>query len=71
MSLGVISNFVCQQSYGTLVRASTLCTSGVGGVGICGGDSGGPLSLALTTTRTLVGKLLRAAGGRFAAFISD
>ncbi|KAF9423007.1 hypothetical protein HW555_001550, partial [Spodoptera exigua] len=43
--LQVISNTQCENSYGsTIVRPSTLCTSGFGKIGICGGDSGGPLA---------------------------
>ncbi|XP_061719026.1 brachyurin-like isoform X2 [Cydia pomonella] len=40
----VITNAVCQQTYGTsTVQASTLCVATTGGRGTCGGDSGGPL----------------------------
>ncbi|GBP22260.1 Chymotrypsin-1 [Eumeta japonica] len=41
--LQVISVAECQASFGTWARDSNVCTSGRGGVGICGGDSGGPL----------------------------
>ncbi|XP_075980203.1 collagenase-like [Anticarsia gemmatalis] len=47
--LQVITNAVCQQTYGSNnVIASTLCTSGAGGVSTCGGDSGGPLATSPT-----------------------
>ncbi|XP_013145530.1 PREDICTED: collagenase-like [Papilio polytes] len=40
----VITNAVCAQTYGpNAIIASTLCTSGAGGRGVCPGDSGGPL----------------------------
>ncbi|XP_075977320.1 collagenase-like [Anticarsia gemmatalis] len=45
--LQVITNAVCRQTYGVVI-ASTLCTSGAGGVGTCGGDSGGPLAVGNT-----------------------
>ncbi|GBP43790.1 Collagenase [Eumeta japonica] len=46
VSLQVITNAVCQQTFGSDVIASTLCTSGAGGRGTCGGDSGGPLAIS-------------------------
>ena len=53
--LQVITNAVCQQTYGSSsVIASTLCTSGAGGVGTCGGDSGGPLVITSGGQRVLV-----------------
>nr|QGT40992.1 Chy1a [Tomicus yunnanensis] len=39
----VITNAVCQNSYGSSVQAQHICTSGAGGRGSCNGDSGGPL----------------------------
>ncbi|XP_066252003.1 uncharacterized protein [Euwallacea similis] len=39
----VITNAVCQSSYGSIVQAQHICTSGTGGRGSCNGDSGGPL----------------------------
>lgn len=41
----VITNAVCQSSYGSTVQAQHICTSGAGGRGSCNGDSGGPLVL--------------------------
>ncbi|XP_072946729.1 brachyurin-like [Epargyreus clarus] len=47
VNLQVITNLDCQRVYGTSsVIASTLCTSGAGGRGVCGGDSGGPLMIS-------------------------
>ncbi|XP_075977085.1 collagenase-like [Anticarsia gemmatalis] len=46
--LQVITNAECQRTYGRSVIASTLCTSGAGGIGTCGGDSGGPLAIGNT-----------------------
>ncbi|GBP41788.1 Collagenase [Eumeta japonica] len=53
--LQVITNAVCQQTFGNIIIASTLCTSGAGGVGTCGGDSGGPLALDWGGQRILIG----------------
>ncbi|CAH0625181.1 unnamed protein product [Chrysodeixis includens] len=54
--LQVITNAVCQQTYGSSsVISSTLCTSGAGGVGTCGGDSGGPLAIISGNSRLLIG----------------
>ncbi|GBP41789.1 Collagenase [Eumeta japonica] len=53
--LQVITNAVCQQTYGNTIIASTICTSGAGGVGTCGGDSGGPLALDWGGQRILIG----------------
>ncbi|CAG9765097.1 unnamed protein product [Ceutorhynchus assimilis] len=41
--LSIITNRVCQNSFGLNVRTTNICTSGVGRVGACNGDSGGPL----------------------------
>ncbi|KAJ8976742.1 hypothetical protein NQ317_004294 [Molorchus minor] len=43
VNLGIITNAVCQNTFGSIIIASTICTSGAGGVGACNGDSGGPL----------------------------
>lgn len=51
----VIRNEACATAYGFNVVASTLCTSGQGNVGPCGGDSGGPLSLSYSGHRYLIG----------------
>ncbi|GBP43791.1 Collagenase [Eumeta japonica] len=48
VSLQVITNAVCQQTFGSSIIASTLCTSGAGGRSTCGGDSGGPLAVGNT-----------------------
>nr|ACR15975.2 serine protease 19 [Mamestra configurata] len=46
VALQVINNNQCAQllQSNNFVSSGTLCTSGFGGVGICGGDSGGPLA---------------------------
>lgn len=44
VNVQVITVAQCQATFGAVfVQASTICTNGAGGVGICGGDSGGPL----------------------------
>ncbi|XP_075976748.1 collagenase-like [Anticarsia gemmatalis] len=54
--LQVITNAQCRMSFRPeFVPQSTLCTSGAGGVGICGGDSGGPLALTINGRNILIG----------------
>lgn len=43
IQLPVITNAVCQSSFGSTVQDQHICTSGAGGRGACNGDSGGPL----------------------------
>ncbi|KAJ8976739.1 hypothetical protein NQ317_004290 [Molorchus minor] len=45
INLSVVTNAVCAATYGTIIRDSTICTSGIGSVGACNGDSGGPLAV--------------------------
>ncbi|KAL1501553.1 hypothetical protein ABEB36_006854 [Hypothenemus hampei] len=46
VTVPVITNAVCQQTYGTSsVNAQHICTSGANGRGSCNGDSGGPLTV--------------------------
>lgn len=54
VSLQVITNNVCRNTYPANVLDSTLCTSGAGGVGTCGGDSGGPLTVTSANQNVLV-----------------
>jgi len=51
VQLPIITNAVCQQTFGSTIIASTICASGAGGRSTCGGDSGGPL----TVNNVLVG----------------
>ncbi|XP_045502474.1 collagenase-like [Colias croceus] len=56
VSIRVITNAECRNTFGSaIIIASTLCTSGEGGRGTCGGDSGGPLYIGSGTGRTLIG----------------
>ncbi|XP_075976762.1 brachyurin-like [Anticarsia gemmatalis] len=56
VNLQVITVAQCQATYGTdSVAQTTLCTSGAGSVGICGGDSGGPLALNHNGRLVLIG----------------
>ncbi|CAH2064753.1 unnamed protein product, partial [Iphiclides podalirius] len=48
VSLQVITNAVCRNTFGNTIRDSTLCVSGAGGRNICQGDSGGPLAVGST-----------------------
>ncbi|KAL1506585.1 hypothetical protein ABEB36_005916 [Hypothenemus hampei] len=43
VSLQIITNDVCRNSFGIIIQANHICTSGQGTVGACNGDSGGPL----------------------------
>ncbi|XP_065360452.1 serine protease 1-like [Calliphora vicina] len=43
--LEVISNSVCQLTYGFTVTSSNICVATTGGVSTCNSDSGGPLVL--------------------------
>ncbi|CAG9100840.1 unnamed protein product [Plutella xylostella] len=53
--LNVISNAECRRFYPNWVFDTTVCTSGVGAVGTCGGDSGGPLAVDHNNQRVLIG----------------
>ncbi|XP_028156477.1 brachyurin-like [Ostrinia furnacalis] len=53
--LPIISNNACAAVYGPFVHASTICTSGAGGMGTCQGDSGGPLVVEIMGEKLLVG----------------
>ncbi|CAG9100848.1 unnamed protein product [Plutella xylostella] len=53
--LNVISNADCRRFYPNWVFDTTVCTSGVGAVGTCGGDSGGPLAVDHNNQRVLIG----------------
>ncbi|XP_063828628.1 brachyurin-like [Ostrinia nubilalis] len=56
VNLQVISEQACRNVYGAnFVFPSTLCTSGLGFVGVCSGDSGGPLFVTRNGQRTLIG----------------
>ncbi|KAJ8976741.1 hypothetical protein NQ317_004292 [Molorchus minor] len=44
VNITVITNAACQQTYGSAIISSTICTSG--GIGVCSGDSGSPLVVA-------------------------
>ncbi|XP_053603833.1 uncharacterized protein LOC128671410 [Plodia interpunctella] len=52
----VITPAQCGALYGTTgSRDESICTSGTGGVGICVGDSGGPLTVESNNRRILIG----------------
>ncbi|KAL0829280.1 hypothetical protein ABMA28_004093 [Loxostege sticticalis] len=56
VSLRVITVHECRMVFGSnFVFESTLCTSGQGFVGVCGGDSGGPLFVERNGQRLLIG----------------
>lgn len=55
VSLQVITNTVCQQSFDVAIHGSHLCTNGANGVGTCDGDSGGPLTAVWNNQRILIG----------------
>lgn len=53
--LKVITNNQCRIGFGHFIRDSNICTSGAGGVGICHGDSGGPLTVNANGQKVLIG----------------
>ncbi|KAI5643312.1 trypsin domain-containing protein [Phthorimaea operculella] len=54
--LQIIDEYDCAVIYSPeFVRSSTLCTNGFGGVGICTGDSGGPLTIRYQDKDFLMG----------------
>ncbi|KPI92521.1 Collagenase [Papilio xuthus] len=55
VNLRVISNAECRSTYGNVIQDHHLCTSGAGGVGICAGDTGGPLVIPGSWRDTLIG----------------
>ncbi|GBP46317.1 Chymotrypsin BI [Eumeta japonica] len=55
VNLKVISLTNCRGIYGNIVLDSNICTSGSGGVGICRGDSGGPLTINIGNRPVLLG----------------
>ncbi|CAG4984061.1 unnamed protein product [Colias eurytheme] len=55
VSLRIITNAECRNTFGSTIIDSTLCTSGENGRSTCGGDSGGPLAIGSATSATLVG----------------
>ncbi|KAI8432350.1 hypothetical protein MSG28_004761 [Choristoneura fumiferana] len=55
VNIQVISVAQCQAVFGSWALASNICTNGAGGVGICSGDSGGPLYINRWGQNILVG----------------
>ncbi|CAH0400205.1 unnamed protein product [Chilo suppressalis] len=56
VNLQVITEAQCRAVYGAnFILPSTLCTNGAGGVGVCRGDSGGPLFINRGGRRVLIG----------------
>ncbi|CAG9788349.1 unnamed protein product [Diatraea saccharalis] len=56
VNLQVITEVQCRAVFGpTFILPSTLCTNGAGGVGVCRGDSGGPLFVNRSGRRVLIG----------------
>jgi chymotrypsin len=48
VTMPIIENVQCRQTFGSFVRATNLCMSGKGGRSVCSGDSGGPLTVEMT-----------------------
>jgi len=43
LSVSVVSNEICRQSYGDIIRSTNVCAQGPNGTGTCQGDSGSSL----------------------------
>ncbi|KAJ8719658.1 hypothetical protein PYW08_011833 [Mythimna loreyi] len=54
-SVSVITNSDCSWAFPLVLQSSNICTSGLGGVGFCGGDSGGPLIINRNNRQLLIG----------------
>ncbi|XP_034826918.1 collagenase-like [Maniola hyperantus] len=55
LSLQVITNAVCAQTFGGTVTAANICVGSSGGRSPCPGDSGGPLAIGSGNNRELIG----------------
>ncbi|XP_013172748.1 PREDICTED: transmembrane protease serine 9-like [Papilio xuthus] len=55
VNLNVITNSVCTLAFPLIVQSTNICTSGSGGRGVCGGDSGGPLTVVRNNRPLLIG----------------
>ncbi|XP_075977061.1 brachyurin-like [Anticarsia gemmatalis] len=55
VNLRVINNNECRNVYGNTIQGTHLCTNGAGGVGVCHGDTGGPLTTTVNSRRILIG----------------
>ncbi|CAH0406432.1 unnamed protein product [Chilo suppressalis] len=55
VSVQVISNAACSNTFGSIIVGSTLCVATTGGNSPCPGDSGGPLAVGSGNNRQLIG----------------
>nr|ACR15980.1 serine protease 29 [Mamestra configurata] len=55
VTLPVITNAVCRNSFPLIIQNSNICTSGAGGRSTCQGDSGGPLVVNRSSRHILIG----------------
>ncbi|CAH0625508.1 unnamed protein product [Chrysodeixis includens] len=55
VSLLVLTSSECSTAFPLIAQPSNICTSGLGTVGFCDGDSGGPLILIRNNKHTLIG----------------
>ncbi|KAJ8720274.1 hypothetical protein PYW07_012317 [Mythimna separata] len=55
VSVSVINNGDCSLVFPIILQGSNICTSGLGGVGFCRGDSGGPLIVNRGNRQLLIG----------------
>nr|QAR48645.1 chymotrypsin-like serine protease precursor [Chilo infuscatellus] len=55
VTVQVITNAVCRNTFGTIIVDSTICVATTGGNSPCPGDSGGPLAIGSGNNRQLIG----------------
>lgn len=51
----IISNIVCEQTFGSIIVDSTICKATIGVQGGCNGDSGGPLTIVENAATLQIG----------------
>ncbi|XP_026731129.1 collagenase-like [Trichoplusia ni] len=55
VTVPVITNSVCHNSFSSVLHSTNICTSGANGRNTCTGDSGGPLAITRNNSPLLIG----------------